>query len=178
MPTAFNVALIAKKSNHTECEINALLQKLQEKEIISYTGKNNDAVLVFNEIREDEKTINRVAKYLENQNNLKIAQLHSVLNYVNDTKTCKSQLILSYFGENDIPACGICSYCITKNKPKKDIPTITQKILELLKNGDFNSRELQKITQFESNDVIFALQILLENDIIILKSNNHYTLKK
>ena len=36
MQTAFNLQLIAKKSNHTEAEIQAVLEKLKEKEIIEY----------------------------------------------------------------------------------------------------------------------------------------------
>jgi ATP-dependent DNA helicase RecQ len=47
----------------------AVLHKL--KKDIDYQSKNNDASLVFNEIREDERTISRVSKYLENQNQLK-----------------------------------------------------------------------------------------------------------
>ncbi len=178
MPTAFNLALIAKKSNHTELQVHEVLQKLNEKEIISYQAKNNDAVLVFNEVREDEKTINRIAKYLEYQNQLKVEQLNAVLNYVNNKSDCKSQLIVSYFGETDSKPCGICSYCIQKIKPKTDITSTTQKILELLKTADLNSREIEKLSQYASNDVIFALQMLLENDIVVLKPNNQYTLKK
>jgi len=178
MPTAFNMALVAKKSNHTEAEVSQVLKKLKEKEIIDYTSKNNDAVLIFNEVREDEKTINRIAKYLEHQNQLKIDQLQSVLHYVNDKNTCKSQLLLEYFGEMDSKSCGICSYCISKNKAKTDIHLVVKDILEVLKTADLNSREIEKVVPFASKDIIFALQMLLENDIIMLKTNNQYTLRK
>ncbi len=178
MPTAFNMALIAKKSNHSEAEVNQVLKKLQEKEIITYTSKNNDAVLVFNEVREDEKTINRIAKYLEHQNQLKIDQLNAVLHYVNDKSTCKSQLLLDYFGEKNSKDCGICSYCISKTKSKSDITSVTKEILECLKSADLNSREIENVVAFASKDIIFALQMLLENEIIMLKTNNQYTLKK
>lgn len=178
MPTTFNSALIAKKSNHTETEVNQVLKKLQEKEVIAYTAKNNDAVLVFNEVREDDKTINRIAKYLEHQNQLKVDQLESVLHYVNDKNNCKSQLLLAYFGEKDAKSCGICSYCISKSKPKTDVALVTQSILENLKSADLNSREIEKVVPFATKDIIFALQLLLDNGIILLKTNNQYTLLK
>ena len=178
MPTTFNSALIAKKSNHTEAEVNQVLKKLQEKEVIAYTAKNNDAVLVFNEVREDDKTINRIAKYLENQNQLKVDQLESVLHYVNDKNSCKSQLLLAYFGEKEAKPCGICSYCISKSKPKSDVALVTQSILENLKSADLNSREIEKAVPFATKDIIFALQLLLDNGIILLKTNNQYTLVK
>jgi ATP-dependent DNA helicase RecQ len=178
MPTAFNISLIAKKSNHTEAQIHQLLQKLKEKSIVNYEAKNNDATLIFNEIREDEKTINRVAKYLENQNQLKIAQLRSVLHYANDKKTCKSRLILDYFGETETKDCGICSYCLSKKKMPVDLEALSKKIIGLLKIQDLDSREIEKLSQSNAEAVIFALQNLMENDAISLKPNNQYTLKK
>jgi ATP-dependent DNA helicase RecQ len=39
--------------------------------------------------------------------------------------------------------------------------------MALLKIQDFNSRDIQKITKLQKDDVIFALQTLLENDSII-----------
>lgn len=178
MPTTFNSALIAKKSNHNEAEVNQVLKKLQEKEVIAYTAKNNDAVLVFNEVREDDKTINRIAKYLEHQNQLKVDQLESVLHYVNDKNNCKSKLLLAYFGEKEAKSCSICSYCISKSKPKTDVALATQSILENLKSADLNSREIEKVVPFATKDIIFALQLLLDNGIILLKTNNQYTLLK
>ncbi|NRS89293.1 ATP-dependent DNA helicase RecQ [Flavobacterium sp. 7E] len=175
--TAFNLTLIAKKSHHSESEILALLHKLKEKEIIAYNSKNNDALLTFNEIREDERTISKVAKYLENQNQLKKEQFSSVLKYINDTTSCKSKLILSYFGEETNEDCGICSYCITKKNKKTDINSLAKEIITLLKTADLNSRELQIKTNNNSNDVIFVIQDLLENEKITIQANNKYTLK-
>jgi ATP-dependent DNA helicase RecQ len=178
MAIPFNLSLIAKKSNHTENEVSLILQRLNEKSIISYTAKNNDAVLVFNEIREDEKTINRIAKYLEHQNQLKSAQLDSVLHYVADKIQCKRQLILLYFGEQKSIPCEICSFCLSKKQSKKEVKSLTQQILEQLKTGDLTSREIEKNTLIEKDDVIFVLQTLLENDVVRLLSNNTYTLTK
>lgn len=177
MQTPFNLQLIAKKSNHKESEVHAVLQKLKEKDIIEYHSKNNDATLIFNEIREDERTINRVSKYLEKQNQLKKEQLKAVLYYVNEKKTCKSKLILDYFGEKTDADCGICSYCITKKKPKGDIVALSEEILAILKTEDLNSREIQNRTKNNSDDLIFALQELLEKEYLIINSNNKYSIK-
>ncbi|MGQ7944990.1 RecQ family ATP-dependent DNA helicase [Flavobacterium sp. WC2509] len=174
---AFNLPLIAKKSHHSEAEILAVLHKLNEKGIIDYHSKNNDAVLIFNEIREDERTINKVSKHLIRQNELKKEQLQSVLNYVAEKNTCKSKMILNYFGEKATTNCGICSYCITQAKPKKDFSTLSNKIMALLQNEDLSSREIQNKTKNTADDVIFVLQQLLEDNFLIIQNNNKYTLK-
>ncbi len=175
--TAINISLIAKKSNCDEILIHSILEKLKGLDIIDYHKKNNDATIIFNEVREDERTINRVSKYLETQNKQKIAQFESVLHYINEKKVCKSKLILEYFGEKAETDCGICSYCISNKKKSGDSSLASKKIIGLLKIQDLNSREIQKLSKNTEDDVIFALQNLLENDKIAVKPNNKYSLK-
>lgn len=177
MQTAFNTTLIAKKSGADEKTVLALLHKLNEKQIIDLIAKNNDATITFNEVREDERTINRIAKHLEAQNKLKTEQLQAVLYYSTENKTCKNKLLMRYFGETIKDDCGICSYCIAKNKKAPNPETVSDKILGLLKMQDFNSRDIQKLTKLPKDDVIFALQNLLEAGAICIKSNNLYSLK-
>lgn len=177
MQTAFNPTLIAKKSNTNEKEVLSLLQKLKEKQLIDLMAKNNDATITFNEVREDERTINRVSKHLESQNKLKTEQLHAVLYYSKENKICKHKLLMQYFGEVIKEDCGICSYCITKSSKKQNPEKVSDKIIALLKIQDFNSRDIQKLTKFPKDDVIFALQNLLENNTIRIKSNNLYSLQ-
>lgn len=175
--SVINISLIAKKSNCDESKVLAILHKLNEKQIIELHAKNNDATLTFNEVREDERTISRVVKYLEAQNQLKTEQLKSVLHYIKEEKTCKSKLLLDYFGEKIKEDCGVCSYCISKKKNKTDTSTLSEKIIGLLKIQEMNSRDIQKLTKYPKDDVIFVLQNLLENDSIIVKPNNLYAIK-
>jgi ATP-dependent DNA helicase RecQ len=175
--TAINLSLIAKKSNHEETIILSILEKIKNLNIIDYHKKDNDATITFLEIREDERTINRVSKYLEKQNLQKVAQFESVLNYINEKNSCKSKMILDYFGESTTTDCGICSYCISKKKKPVNTTLITNQIIELLKIQDMNSREIEKLTKKPEDEVIFALQNLLENNKIAVKPNNKYTLK-
>lgn len=173
--TAFNLPFIAKKSNSEPGKVLKLLERLKERSIVDYIARNNDSAIVFNEVREDDHTINRISKYLEAQNNLKRGQWHSVLEYVRTNK-CKSRLILQYFGEKTTADCGICSYCLEKSKPEKDI-ALPEKIIGLLHIREMDSREIQQLTDTSESDIIFALQNLLENNLISLRPNNQYTLK-
>jgi ATP-dependent DNA helicase RecQ len=177
MQTVINPQLIAKKSNSNDNKVLSLLQKLKEKGIIEMITKNNDATITFNEIREDEHTINRISKHLVAQNKLKTEQLKAVLQYCKDTENCKNKLLMQYFGEKMKENCGICSYCISKIKKKHQPDSVSKTIIELLKMQDFNSRDIQKLSKFPKDDVIFALQTLLESDTISIKPNNLYSLK-
>lgn len=176
MPTAINLSLISKKSNQTEAKIEETLLRLNEKGIIEYTAKNNDSSITFNEVREDERTINRVSKYLEAQNKLKQKKLKAVLDYVTNKKQCKNSLILKYFGETITTDCGNCSYCIGKKKTKNTSETDANLLLNLIKEKPLSSRELNQLTKITEEQLIFALQELLDNDFIKVLPNNKYTI--
>jgi len=176
--TAINISLIAKKSATDEKKVMAILHKLNEKGLLELNAKNNDASITFNEVREDERTINRVAKYLEAQNTLKTKQLQSVLHYIKEEQTCKNKLLLAYFGEIITENCGICSFCISKNKKNTDTTLLFSKIIELLTIQEMTSRDIQKLSKYSKDDVIFALQSLLDNEQISINKNNLYAIKK
>ncbi|AWA31304.1 RecQ family ATP-dependent DNA helicase [Flavobacterium magnum] len=179
-PCALNLSLVSKKSGSPEDQILTVLKKLQERGLIDYKARSNDATLVFNEIREDEKTINRLSKYLEMQNRQKKDQLQSVLDYVTDDDTCRQRLILRYFGEDKIQDCGICSFCIGKNrKPvRASRVSVATEIHDLLQTQSLNSREIQNHIKHPPDDVIFALRQLLDHDIIRIGTDNRYSIRK
>ena len=176
VPAAINLTLIAKKAETTENKVSTLLLQLAEKGLIEYHAKSNDTSILFNVIREDERTINSISKNLEIQNKLKRQQLNSVIEYVNDVKNCKSKLILNYFEEESNENCGICSYCISTTNVQNQEEDLRKDILKLLEIKALNSREIEIHINKSSNAIIFAIQSLLENGEIKITPNNRYTL--
>lgn len=177
METNLNADLIIRKAKTTLEELQQVLKRLSDKEVISYHSLGNDSRLTFNEVREDDLTINRVAKFLEKQNDIKTTQLDRVISYINDTETCKSRLILNYFDEESDKDCGICSWCINKVRKAKEPAETATAILELLEKGAMSSRDIEEKLELTPKETIFAVQILLENDRIKINTNNQYILK-
>ncbi|MGQ2985083.1 RecQ family ATP-dependent DNA helicase [Flavobacterium sp.] len=175
--SAINTGLVTKKAKVTEEELMKLLQKLQQKDVITLKSSGNDSSITFNEVREDDLTINRVIKFLERQNEIKVQQFASVVNYITDTATCKSRLILDYFDEKDTTDCGTCSYCITKaRKPQSPVDSANA-ILSMLKGQSMGSRDIESRLQLTADETVFALKLLLDSNRIKMNTNNQYTLK-
>ncbi|MEO4004573.1 ATP-dependent DNA helicase RecQ [Flavobacterium sp. CAU 1735] len=177
MEVGINTHLIARKANTSEDKVHYVLNILQEKAIINYKSQANDSQLTFNEVREDDLVINRLAKFLEKQNQLKITQLDSVIAYISDKKQCKSQFLLHYFGETDIPECGICSVCMSKKQEYANPAALAEKITTLLQNGALTSREIESTLDISPDATIFVLQLLLEHNRITINKQNQYILK-
>jgi ATP-dependent DNA helicase RecQ len=174
LETTINPHLVAKKSNTTEAAVEKVIDQLAESQCILLHAKNNDSSITFNEVREDDLTINRVAKFLAHQNQLKQDQFQSVIDYISNEDSCKNKLLLAYFEEITEEDCGICSYCFSKKKsnPKEN----TELILQLLQKDNLSSREIENSLQISPEATIFALQLLLEHHKIAINSYNQYYL--
>ncbi|MFC4817637.1 RecQ family ATP-dependent DNA helicase [Flavobacterium sp. GCM10023249] len=173
-----NTSFVAKKANVTEAKVVTLLEKLAQLQIIDYFANQNESKIVFLEVREDERTINRVAKYLEKQNEVKKSQLASVIDYVLDEKSCKSVFLLNYFGETIANECGVCSYCVSKNKVKVNKEDVSNTIRNILSEKPMTSREIVTMVQIEEKEVLAVLQQMLEYQIVSMNLKNQFTLNK
>ena len=174
--TVVNIHLLAKKAETTEAKVMETLDFLKQKTIIDLQAKGNDSSIVFNEIREDDRTINRIANHLEKQNMLKLEQLKAVIQYATDDKICKSKFILNYFGESTKKDCGVCSVCLAKESKPKNNVAIAKEIVDLLQAERMDSRQISTELQYESDEILVVLQELLENHVIMVNRDNTYSL--
>ena len=174
-----NTNLIADKASTTEEIVIQILLQLQKDGVISLQLIKTDAQIIFLQPREDDKTINRIAKTIEQQNNLKKTQVTSIINYINNDDICKSVQLLSYFGEINVEDCGMCSVCIKTNASlsKKTIDERTKEIVGLLKKNPLSSRDILLNTNIKDRQIETILKSMLEKDIIEITSANTYKIK-
>lgn len=170
--TPINTYLMAKKAGTSEAKVVSILEKLHQQELISYSAQHNDAVIIFNEVREDERTINRIAKNLEIQNQLKINQLQAVIHYTTDQSTCKSMYLLKYFGEENPPRCGICSVCKSDTTPSKI--NIEDQILSILKQQPSDIKSLQLHIDASDEQIVVVMKELLAKGKISRQADNRF----
>ncbi|NRA92503.1 MAG: RecQ family zinc-binding domain-containing protein, partial [Psychroserpens sp.] len=138
---------------------------------------NSDSELVFLQPREDDKTINPIAKIIQQQQAVKRDQVRSVIEYINNDQLCKSQQLLLYFGETPKEVCGICSVCESNqdDKHKWTVDDIKKAILVHLRVEALSSRQLTEALPYDSSEIIEALQELLEIEEIKITDSNTYT---
>ena len=174
-----NIGLIASKVNKSEGEIINTLRQLKADAVITLKLGKSDTEITFIEPREDDKTINRIAKNIEAQNKLKQFQVEEVLKYINNDSICKSIQLLSYFGETDLKPCGICSVCISNKKIRNKIDhnEIKEIILNVLTEQNLSSRELTELVSSSDATIKQLLTELLEDNLIEITRSNTYKIK-
>lgn len=176
--TKINPAIISEKASVTEPELISALLQLEKDGIIKLNLAKTDAQITFIEPREDDKTINRIANIINQQNELKKRQVKDMLHYVENDSVCKSMQLLTYFGEKNVMPCGICSVCTTTKKASspQDIKTLKNRIIELLESGDQSSRNIEATLGVSDKDLKPVLLLMLEHNIISITKTNTYKL--
>lgn len=178
MATSINLDLISSKTGQSIEVIISTLRKMERDQLIEMSLQITDATLTFLVPREDDKTINVISRDVDALNRKKTAQVNSVVNYIEDTKTCRSVQLVKYFGETTSENCGICSNCDSSSPQtsNKELKHIALQILALLEGGDLSSREITEKLTFADDTVLKVIRILLDAEKIKISVKNQYYL--
>ena len=175
--TEINLSLIAKKSHWSESNINQTLMKLHADGLANYKSYQHDLKLIFLKPREDDKTINVIAPIIKKLNQTKQIKLQALVAYIKNVKMCRSEFLLHYFGEKDTKPCGKCDICYERLKQTTTDAKLKNSIMEVLLSGEKSSREIAQYMPSKESEVLRCIKELLEDQKLILKSNNTYELR-
>jgi ATP-dependent DNA helicase RecQ len=109
-------ALLSRRAGVDEETVYNFLKHLRKSKIIDYVPRNQTPFIYFSKER---LSMNRLKISKENYDFRKkdfLERVQSVIYYATGTTTCRSQLLLTYFGETDSPECGMCDVCQSMHK--------------------------------------------------------------
>ncbi|EKF54327.1 RecQ familyATP-dependent DNA helicase [Galbibacter marinus] len=177
-PTTIRLTNMANKTGSSEKQIQFYLEQLAKDDMCQYTENNADTNINFLIPREDDKTINVIARAIEHYNEVKVSQLQHVIDYCTNDQRCKSVQLLEYFDQKDPKDCGICSVCSKKKQYlAPDILSIVkQEVLKTLEKKPQTKQELGTNITFKSIFVNEAVAQLLEEKAIVLDNEQHYSI--
>ncbi|WP_034258557.1 RecQ family ATP-dependent DNA helicase [Altibacter lentus] len=174
--TFINLDLVVKKSGQPMNEVLKVLKQLERDALIELMIYETDATITFLVPREDDKTINVVAKDVEVLHAKKQEQVMAVLRYIENDTTCRSMQLVSYFGEETLSPCGICSVCASQKSTTspKEAKVIAGAILHLLEESEMSSRAISEKLTFTEAKVLSVLQLLLDSEKIKMNTKHQY----
>ena len=97
--------------------IHDLLVSLAQRHIITYIPHDTANTLTL--ARERQTDIYLPTHIYDNHRQQYIDKLKAMVEYADNQLYCRSQLLLSYFGETDAATCGCCDVCRSKAKSEK-----------------------------------------------------------
>lgn len=174
--TKINLYLLSQKTETSEKQLKQLLQQLADDLIVKYKNNTSDLEITFLVPREDDHTINLFAKKIKDFNQVKQKNMEAMLGYITNIKVCRSVYLLNYFGEKVSENCGTCDIC----RQEKVMPSshyLEKRIMELLEIRPHTSRQLEKETGANEEELLTTLERLLEDELISINYKNEYIKK-
>jgi len=103
--------------------------------------------------------------------------MNAIVTYATNPDKCRSQMLLAYFGEVNSDRCGICDYCLERNKSEvtgQEFDDVSGEIKSLLfSNHHLTLKELvTSITGANENKILKVIQWLLDNGKLTYDKNN------
>jgi len=177
-----DLGYFAKKHHYAMDEVYANLNYLHKQGIIQYIAQSNHASIRFlvNKIPEQKIMLDSTC-YLERKKIFE-KQIDAMLHYLTQCHTCRSQVLLEYFGEKDSPVCHQCDIDKKANRGS----TSNEEILSLKDNihrfiSDRNVVIYEDIQREFSNYSDQLLRKILDRMVeleLISKVGLSYQLKK
>ncbi|MEC9210004.1 MAG: RecQ family ATP-dependent DNA helicase [Bacteroidota bacterium] len=176
-----NEKQIASRYNSSVDDVKTILFKLQQLEILEYQEQNDLAQITFLQDRKDVKNLHLNEKKWEGRKAYDSIKLSDISNYINQKESCRSQLLLQYFGEKKSNKCGVCDICVIQKRnaiQDEKFNEVSKKIKNLLRDTEMNLLEIcNSISDVHEQEIINILNFLFDNDKII-KFGNKYQWKR
>ena len=159
-------------ASRTKVPVNVIYQfllRLQNAHIIKYIPQKNTPSIIFLDERLDEKNILISKESFQTRKERFLKRIESAINYATSETKCRSEILLSYFGEKDPYRCGKCDVCMTRNKlelSKYEFDVILNHVKDLLKKEPVKIDQLVDEIPYDEAKVIKAIQWLLDTNKI------------
>ena len=95
-------------------QLHELLVSLAQRNILTYIPRSIENTFYF--VQDRQADIFLPISIYEKHQQQYIEKLKSMVEYADNQQYCRSQLLLSYFGEDNADACGTCDICRAKAK--------------------------------------------------------------
>lgn len=160
---AINEQVIATTSGYTVERVKELLKRMWQIRIIRYIPSNTSPILFLNEERLPTKDLYISPDTYLHRKNLMSERFENMRLYASTETECRSVMLQRYFGDNEAVACGSCDVCLAeKRRSKGDAEQLSRTIIELLREGQLDVRELCREIKIDPERVAAMVDKLKE----------------
>ena len=106
--------LLALRTYLTHDQVYQIFRHLSQQHIVSYIPAKSTPYIIYTRERVDKERLVIPATVYEERKERMKKRIDEMINYVQDEVTCRSRLLLKYFGEENSHECGLCDVCNKK----------------------------------------------------------------
>jgi len=150
-----------------------ILKDLHHNRIIDFIPHRQTPTVCYTVARVDTNLISLPPIVYEDRREDFQQRIDQIAHYVTSTDTCRSRMLLSYFGEHADHDCGQCDVCLARKKTEtsraSDVQTAIQTITAFL--GDGQEHRLMDLKSLPIQTPVFdeALQYMMGEEMLVVE---------
>ncbi|MDR3651480.1 MAG: RecQ family ATP-dependent DNA helicase [Paludibacter sp.] len=171
---AINEDTLAKRLEWTHDQVYEQLVGLAKEHIIQYIPRKKTPFLTFIREREATERIVLGKEAYDDRRERYILRIKNVLDYAQEENICRSQMLLSYFGEKNTLPCGKCDICLKKKETQvstDDFEIIQLAIRQGLTTDELTINTLIKKIPFKEAKVLEVIRFMIDNGQVVENQN-------
>lgn len=175
--TAIHEETICTRLNWKQDSLYKELVTLSKMGIIKYIPRRKTPFLTYTQDRVKLQELYIPKASYEVRRDRYVNRIAAMVNYAKDENTCRSQILLSYFGQKNPPRCGMCDVCLKRKETEisdtefQALKTAMEKALE---DTDLTLKELLEKVNSKKQKIIDVLRILQDNETVTLDEYMKY----
>ena len=172
--------LLSKITGISRHRIYEILVMLSQRRIIRYKPSKKTPLITFTRQRVLAEELRFEKEVYDERKESFEQRIISVINYAQSNNTCRSKMLLAYFGEKEPPECGTCDICIQKRRnpeESNEYKSGKEKIMKLLANRAPHSIDELENLQIPTEILKSIMRNLADEEIIEIVNGKNIKLK-
>lgn len=161
---------MARKLNVNSEKIVQYLKYMQNIALIHYDPRKTTPQIIFTIERLNPDDLSFSPASLRDLKKRASDRMEAMIDYVTSSLVCRSQKLLSYFGEENSKRCGKCDSCISLKKLKMDTTDAEAVINRLKPRLQQGWRSLNELAEdagiLHEDEVMLMIDWLMDNELI------------
>ncbi len=162
-------------------EVKKMLLHLVRMNLILYEPMKEKPQIIFLQNRIRSEYLHLDFKLIQMQKNKYEGRMKSVISYSENKMKCRSQMLLEYFSEKNVNACGHCDYCLKRHESaiqEKDLLPVKKLLDTTLKDTQFTMSQLTELLPSSRMDVLVKIISWMVHENILSKNGEEYSVLK
>jgi len=172
---------LARRSELSQEQVVRLLKYLEKQNILDYVPRATKPMVFFLQERISAENLSISPEHYRLRMNEASRRLDAMISYTEDTRKCRSQALLAYFGEQNTKRCGLCDVCLERNKlglNEQEFNEVLTRIKPLLQREPASVEEIVNAASPVPEDkTLLVIRWLLDNGKMITDNNETYQWK-
>ncbi|MFW5755303.1 MAG: RecQ family ATP-dependent DNA helicase [Tangfeifania sp.] len=163
--------LLARRAGITQEKVYSFLKHLRKSKIIDYVPRNRTPFIYFSKERIAPERLKITKENYDVRKKDFLNRVEAVIHYATSKTTCRSRLLLEYFGETDSNDCGMCDVCQSLKALELTpfgFSEISRQVKKILETPSTYEHLLLKL-KGNREKMMVAVKWLIDNEKIILR---------